>query len=255
MARNTNQEPIFRASNSKLRTIISFLLIVTIVIATIVFWLIRKNVTQEKGLSYASTVSSPNISSIPGVNNETTREYIKLQKEENFNNAKEALSDNGSAIPTATDISYLGSSSIEATDDLAGKTAGCSIDELKKAREAGVSVVELKCRGCDARALLAAGYTVGDLKAAGFSAKQLIDAGIPISDLKAAGFTVQDLKDAGVDAATLLKNGFTPEDLINSGADFSDAELIAAGISKDVIKNLRQKKTKLYERSHHSSKK
>lgn len=105
----------------------------------------------------------------------------------------------------------------------------CSVDFLRKARENGMSPVELKNRGCDVAAMKAAGFTAAELKAAGFSA----------SDLKKAGYSAQDLHDAGFSAADLKAAGFSPKELHDVGytadqlkaAGFSAADLKAAGFS------------------------
>ena len=133
-------------------------------------------------------------------------------------------------------------------DDLkaAGKTQDCSVESLKAARAAGVSVAVIKkTLGCSAGALKAAGFSAkelkdagfsaAELKAAGFSAKELKDAGYSAAELKAAGFSAKDLKDAGFSAAELKAAGFSAKELKDAG--FSAAELKAAGFSAKELKD------------------
>ena len=105
----------------------------------------------------------------------------------------------------------------------------CSVSELKKSRQAGLSAVAIKKLGCSAAAMRAAGYTAAELKAAGFSAKDLRGAGFSAADLKAAGFSAKDLKAAGFSAADLKKAGFSAAAL--KAAGFSAAQLKNAGFS------------------------
>lgn len=111
----------------------------------------------------------------------------------------------------------------------------CNPEELKKARDAGVSAQALKAKGCGSAALKAAGYTAMELRAAGFNAKELKDAGFSVADLKAAGFSAADLKKAGFSAGQLKEAGFSPEELRAAG--FSAADLHAAGFSAEDLKN------------------
>lgn len=121
----------------------------------------------------------------------------------------------------------------------------CSPEQLKKARDAGVSAQALKAKGCGLAALKAAGYTAAELRAAGFSAKDLKDAGFSAKELKDAGFSAADLKDAGFSAAELKDAGFSAKDLKDAGfsakdlkdAGFSAKDLKAAGFSAAELKD------------------
>ncbi|MBV53731.1 MAG: type IV secretion protein IcmE [Coxiellaceae bacterium] len=121
----------------------------------------------------------------------------------------------------------------------------CSVDELKKQRDQGVSAVEMKKQGCGLAALKAAGFTAKELKAAGFSAKDLKDAGFSPQELKAAGFSAKDLKDAGFSAKDLKDAGYSAADLKNAGfsagalkdAGFSASDLADAGFSPKDLRN------------------
>lgn len=126
-----------------------------------------------------------------------------------------------------------------------GRTDDCSVDSLRKAREAGISALTIKqTLGCSAQALKAAGYsakelkaagfTAAELKAAGFNAKDLKDAGFSPKELHDAGFTAQQLKDAGFGAKDLKEAGFTAAEL--KGAGFTPAQLKAAGFSAKDLK-------------------
>ncbi len=95
--------------------------------------------------------------------------------------------------------------------------AGCSVENLKRLRSAGVTAAAIRrISGCTADQLKNAGYSALELKNAGFSAAQLKDAGFSPEQLAAAGFGARDLMDAG----------FTPDQLAAAG--FSQADLAAA---------------------------
>jgi intracellular multiplication protein IcmE len=111
----------------------------------------------------------------------------------------------------------------------------CNPEELKKARQAGVSAQALKARGCGVAALKAAGYSAAELRAAGFSAKDLKDAGFSAKALKDAGFSAAELKAAGFSAAELKDAGFSAKDLKDAG--FSAKELKDAGFSAKALKD------------------
>ena len=49
----------------------------------------------------------------------------------------------------------------------------CNPEELKKARDAGVSAQAIKAKGCGLAALKAAGYTAAELRAAGFQRSRI----------------------------------------------------------------------------------
>ncbi len=114
------------------------------------------------------------------------------------------------------------------------KDKACSPEELKRARDAGVSAQALKAKGCGLAALKAAGYTAAELRAAGYSAKELKDAGFSAKDLKDAGFSAKDLKNAGFSAAELKAAGFSAKDLKDAG--FSAKDLKDAGFSAKDLK-------------------
>jgi intracellular multiplication protein IcmE len=128
---------------------------------------------------------------------------------------------------TADDLKAAG---LGASDDKV-----CNPDELRKARQAGMSAQALKARGCGAAALKAAGYTAAELRAAGFSAKDLKDAGFSAKALKDAGFSAADLKAAGFNAAQLKDAGFSAKDLKDAG--FSAKDLKDAGFSAKALRD------------------
>jgi intracellular multiplication protein IcmE len=233
--------------DAKARGIIILLFVVALIIFLITFVSIRHQVAGPA--TGAELAGTPGIRAIPGVG-EPTREYVKLQEQQNVQLAEEALKAQTAAIPTLTRTTYLDSGALLGEGD----KAGCSAEELRRAREAGVTVSELRCRGCSLNALKDAGFSAGELMKAGFAAKELHDAGFTALDLKNAGFNAADLKAAGFNAIDLknagfspselkavgisaldLKNaGFTPEDLVKAG--FNAQELQAAGYSaKDLL--------------------
>lgn len=116
----------------------------------------------------------------------------------------------------------------------------CSVDNLRRARAAGISAAQIRKSGCGAAAMRAAGFTAAELraagfsleelKAAGFSARELLDAGFTPGELRAAGFTAAELRAAGVSLEDLIKAGYSADEL--KAAGFTAAELLAAGFSE-----------------------
>lgn len=196
----------------------------------------------------------PSIESVPGVES-TPEEYVKLQRAENLQRVEEAEKKQTAAVPTISRAGYV--ASVEATQPEAPTVnhAGCSKEDLERARQAGVKAEELRCKGCSAKELCVAGYSaaelksagflagdlkgtcfsIEELKAAGFSAKELKDAGFSAAELKAAGFSAAELKDAGYSAKELMDAGYSAKELKDAG--FSAAELKAAGFSAKDLKD------------------
>lgn len=128
-----------------------------------------------------------------------------------------------------------------------GKSNGCTLQAAQEAKNAGLSVVQIrKSLGCTASNLLAAGFSPKDLKNGGFTVgelakngigvPQLLAAGFAPSDLKSAGFSANDLKSAGVSPADLLSAGFKPDELLASGLTSKD--LLNAGMTPADLKKL-----------------
>lgn len=221
-------------------------------------------------LPAAKVAPTPSVESIPGAG-EASREYVQLQEQQNVQLAEEAARRGTAAVPTVTRVTYLESGVG------GGEASGCSSEELKRSRNAGVTAAELRCRGCSLAALRAAGFTSGELGGAGFNAKDLQAAGFNAADLKAGGFSCieaarggiapSDLKQSGCSCAELKDAGFniqqlrtaavcSPQDLRVAGfgvgdlakagmnprdlmsAGFTVAELKAAGMSNDALKAL-----------------
>lgn len=215
--------------------------IVVVVIALIAFMMgyfyFKRNVAP--GVAPGAAVGGiPGIASVPGTA-QPSREYTKLQEQQNVELAQEALRKETAAIPTLTRVTYLESG-------VAGKETArerkCSAEDLAKAHAAGVSVNELRCLGCSAAELKAAGYSAGELRDAGFNAKELKDAGFSSADLHNAGFNIKELKDAGFSPSDLRNAGFSIAELKNAG--FSDQDIAKAGID---VRNLPQVKNKIGE--------
>ncbi len=227
--------------DTKTRSVLIIIIVILAVAVMIGYFSLRKAVESAQQ-PQGSVPQTPAIQSIPGVG-DPSRQYVKLQQQQNVQLAQQAQRTGGSAIPTLTRSTYLGNGDLSSSGTGATST-GCSIQALTKARAAGVSAFELRCRGCDAAALKAAGYTAGELRDAGFTAKQLKDAGFTAAQLRAAGFsarslkdagfTAQQLKDAGFSAKALKDAGFSAADLKNAG--FSAAQLLNAGFTPDEVK-------------------
>lgn len=222
-------------SDSKNRVILLIILIAVVV--AIVFG-IRGLKGETQGVEAAATVGgTPAVEAIPGVG-EASREYAKLQREQNLREAERAAKTGTSAVPTIIRASYLGSSEFNQGLPAAAKEEGdlCSIQKLRLAKKAGVSAFELRCRGCSAKALRAAGYTAGELRSAGFSANDLREAGFNAAELKSAGFNAAELKAAGFSAMELKEAGSSAAQLKEAGfncfelkeAFFTDGELKGA---------------------------
>ena len=189
-------------SKSHLALIVVAVFITTAVVAG--YSLLKKK-SQDSVQSNVALSSTPGIESAPLVGT-PSREYVKLQEQQNIEQATKALQEKTAAISTPTRATYLG----EFGQLPAGQNQkGCSIEELRKARAAGVLASELACRGCSAEALKAAGYIAVELKNAGLTAAQLKEAGFSIENLKNAGFIAQELKEAGFSVADLNNAGFS----------------------------------------------
>lgn len=212
---------------------ITFFLVIIVIVALILIYIYYKR-SQVGVPGGAGLTHTPGIESIPGAG-QTTTEYVKIQERQNILAAQQAAQQGTSAVPTITRVSYFGPGEFLAP----GATKpGCTPDDLRRARLAGVTADELRCKGCTLAELRAAGFTAGelanagfspnDLRNAGFSADQLRQAGLNAADARRAGFNAQQLAGAGYNAAELAKAGFSPDSL--KGAGISDAALAAAGI-------------------------
>lgn len=238
--------------DTKIRSITVVLLIVGFALALVGF-LIYEHFKPIVLPTDVVVETTPAIRSVPGVT-EAPREYVKLQETQNTQQAAQALKEMTAAVPTLTRATYVN------TDDLLGgankSLQGCGLEDLQKARTAGVESTELRCRGCSLSALKAAGYTAGELmkagysarelqqagfsaqelKNAGFSIKDIVAAGYNIADLKAASFGAAELKNAGFEASVLQKAGFTAGDLRNAG--FNAKDLVGVGVSAATLRSV-----------------
>jgi len=226
-------------SDTKARVTVVVILATLVIASSMGYLQFRSRIQPEAAAGGAAVSSAPNIVSIPGVG-DPSRQYVKLQEQQNIQQSDEALQKNTAAIPTITRVTYLDSG----VPSTSGKDA-CGVEELKRAHAAGVTAAELRCRGCSLAALKAAGFSAAELRAAGFSAKDLKDAGFSAAELRDAGFSAKDLaqagfsakelKDAGFSAAELKNAGFSTKDLAQAG--FSAKELRDAGFSAAELKN------------------
>lgn len=210
----------------KSRAVIFFVVVILIVSIVVGYLLYRKHLSVG---SVAVLGGAPSIQSIPGVGS-TSTEYVKLQEQQNIQQAQQAAQQGTSAVPTITRTSYFGPSDFQA--GTSGRP-GCNPDDLRRARAAGVTAEELRCKGCSLAALKAAGYTAGELAAAGFTAADLKNAGFSPADLRNAGFTAAELKAAGFSPQQLAAAGYDPSSLAAAG--FSPADLQNAGINPNAL--------------------
>lgn len=222
-------------SDAKTRNIITVILVVMALGLTIGYFRLKKTSAYETGAG-ADVASVPSIQSLPGAS-QPSREYVRLQEQQNVQLAKEAIRKGTSALPTVTRPTYLDVGGLNDLTKAAGAASpeGCGVEALKKARQAGVKAAELRCRGCSLAALKAAGYSAGELREAGFTARDLLDAGFSAKELRDAGFAAKDLRNSGLSASELAAAGFTAGELREAG--FSDKELLAAGFSQASIDN------------------
>ncbi len=192
--------------SGRFRTFIIFITALVIVVGAMGYLYYSRH--HQVGVeSKAVLTGPPSIGSVPG--EATTPEYARTVEQENIRQAEEAAKTGGSSVATIVRPSFAGAGEFESTDTAA---PGCSMEELKRAREAGVKASELKCRGCTAKQLRAAGYSAAELVAAGYGA----------AELKAAGFTAAELRAAGMSAAELRKAGYSPYELAQAGYSVCD---------------------------------
>lgn len=219
-------------SSGRFRTFIIFVVGLVFVIGIMAYLYHRHN-AQGGVESAASLARPPSIGSVPG--EATTPEYARTVEAENIRQAEEAAKKGGSSVATIVRPVFEGGGEYEATENA---KPGCTMEDLKKARDAGVKASELKCRGCSARELKAAGYTAAELVEAGYGAAELARAGFTAAELKAAGVTAAELLKAGLSPNQLAQAGYTVCDLVQAGtkpnqlqaAGFTTEQLAEAGI-------------------------
>jgi intracellular multiplication protein IcmE len=239
--------------DSRTRIMLVVVLII-VIIGLAIGWLGLRKTTHKSGMVGAAGISAPPaIRATPGVGN-PSQEYVNAVQRSDVIAAQEANRTGTSTIPTLTRAAYISGNGSQFGKNVEGAAAtkvGCSVEELQRARQAGVRAEEIRASSdCDAAALRAAGYTAGELLNAGFSAKELRAAGFSAKELKEAGFSVAELKEAGFTAGELAAAGFSAGELSQVG--FSADELTAAGVNSkgsakskdcDVI-SLRQARSK-----------
>ena len=220
-----SDDSLEKSPNSFLNSTKSRLLVILGVIVLVVLgvfaWVYFRG-SNSTGMSQLT--GAPNIQSVPG-SDQSSDAYVEDQEKQNQSIVQNALKTNTSAIPTITRGGFKGSAeafSQDATGAMCPTMVGgvkrdpqnCTVDRLKASREAGVTVSELRCQGCECPSLRLAGYNAGSLKQAGYSAGALKACGYTIKDLIAAGFSAKDLQEAG----------FTPDELKAAGVSMtSDA--------------------------------
>ncbi len=198
--------------DTKTRSMLIIIVIILVVAVVIGFLSFRRAIRGAPTPAKVPTV--PRITAIPGVGKPPPREYVRLQEEQARKEAEEALRKKGAALPTVVRPTYV-DTGFQIPTVKPGEPAppGCSVEELRRARRAGVSAFELRCRGCDAAALKAAGFTAGELRDAGFTCQPLKAAGFTAAGSKAGGFSATELKDCfSVDE--LKAAGYSQEEII-----------------------------------------
>jgi intracellular multiplication protein IcmE len=238
--------------SDKTRILVLFAFLLVLIVGIIFAYMGLKKHHKEKELSAATLRAAPDIESIPGLDS-ATQEYVKTQQKENLLNAEAAAKEGTAAVPTITRPSFRNDSSDFVADAKTPTRPGCTAEDVKRARLAGVSAAELRCKGCSvkdlhgfftaaelkqagfsAAELKASGFSVAELKEAGFNTKELLDAKFSSAELKDAGYTVADLKAAGVSLEEMRNFAFSPEERRDAG--FTAAEMKAAGTGVEDLK-------------------
>lgn len=268
-SRKENLKSLF--SNTRTRVIIIFTIILMIVAVAIGYIKLR-NATGGSVASSEVTSAPTGIQSIPGAL-DPTAQYAKLQEQQNINQAKQAESNGGSAIPTIIRTQALGSGvgvvgsqggtggvgftalSREQNEGAqkslwiqALKNASCSKNAISQVVSQGGQLSDLKA-ACTCVQLKDVGYSLQDLeqiceckelKAAGYNANQLKDTGYTAGRLKDCGFNACELHNAGFNAQTMKDGGFSDGELKGAGypdADIAQASGLPDGITAADIRN------------------
>lgn len=237
MVDNNKKTGFFSSATSRLVVTLCIAVVIIAIIVGIVMHLHSKDASQG---SAAILTAPPSISSTPGIGDSTVHHDV-LQRDQNVKNIEQARKDAGSAIPTIVNPTFQGNLDefSQPTEEDTGLSKRCPMaksivtyrpnpatclpNNLKSAREAGVTADELRCQGCACPSLKLAGYTAGDLKNSGYEAGELKKCGFSLAQLIAAGFDAADLKEAGFSADQLAKAGFTPGQLEAAGFDSDKA--------------------------------
>ena len=227
----TSKKITAAVGGNKTRAII-FVVMLLLIAILLGFYLFLRDTRPGIGAGSGVTSAPTGLRFLPGVG-DPSAQYVKGTQQYNIQKAQVASRDGGSAVPTITRIGLVG------TGLDAGKSdeirPGCSVQDLQRARAAGVQASELRCKGCSASQLKSAGYSAGDLRAAGFSAKALKTAGFTAAELKNAGYTAKDLAKAGFSANDLVKAGYTAGELKDAG--FTAKQLLQAGMSAKQLRD------------------
>lgn len=242
-----------KLQDPRMRILIAAVVIVGLVVGGIFIWRSKSGDVQSQGA--ASVSSAPALQSLPGIG-KSSNEYVKDQNIQNRNEAIKARKEGKSSVPTITRPNFIGNPDSFGTLDqpktatkkskpkvcaikkvvvmYKPNPAACTVDNLKRARSAGVTAEELACQSCSCESLRAAGYSAGEMKGVGYSADKLKQCGYSLSQLVSAGYSAKDLKAAGFSANQLKKAGFTAGQLADAG--YSANDLRKAGYSAAAIK-------------------
>lgn len=242
----------------KMRLLVAIGVFVVIVVGVVFLW--HEHRKAELKVGGATVAAAPDIKNVPGAGN-PSQQYIQNQNLQNQVQAIKARKTGTSDVPTITRSTFVGNPADfgnlpkqPASDQRTAlhcplkkvvvmykpNPASCTVDNLRKAKSAGVTAEELACQGCACPNMKLAGYTAGELKDVGFTAEQLRQCGFTLSQLVAAGYTPAELRKAGFTARQLAAAGFTPGQLAAAGytpgdirnAGFTAAQLAAADLGK-----------------------
>ena len=233
--------------NAKKRIVVALIVAVVVIGGGVAYWH-HHEVEKNRMQASADVTGAPRIESLPG-SDKASNQYVDNQNQQNRQQDLQARKNATSNVPTITRPNFIGNPDQfgNAFGSHPSKTcpinkvvvmykpnpASCIPQNLKLARDAGVTAEELRCQGCTCPALKLAGYNAADLKNVGFTATELKKCGYTLGQLVAAGFSASDLHDAGFSAKQL------------AGAGFSAGQLAAAGYSPDEIKKAGYTKAQL----------
>lgn len=247
-----NLKALFTNVRSRVIIIFTFIILATAVL----IGLFKIGLFSSNSNLLASDVkTSPSIQSIPGAL-DPTAQYVKLQENQNMNQAKAALKSGNSAIPTIVRSQSIGSGGVPIGVKLGEGAVGfstlsmeqnggsqknewlqelanssCSKNAIDQVINQGgdLSVVKSACSCIQIKDV---GYQLNELKAV-CSCPELKAAGYNAVQLKAQGYTVEKLNQCGFSACELHNAGFTAKQMLDGG--YTPEELKGAGYSADDI--------------------
>src|SRR3990167_4060775 len=250
--RKENLKSLF--SNTRTRVIIIFTGLV--LLSAVIIGVVKFVSSSDVGSRATSNLSGvPGIQSIPGALDPTVQ-YASLQVEQNISQAKNALQQGSSAIPTIIRTQTLAAGAGVVGPQQGGGGVGfstlaheqeggtqqslwiqnlkehyCSQAIVTQVVQEGGKIADLK-KACTCIQLKDVGYQLSDLEQV-CACKDLKAAGYNAQEFKSAGYTADQLRDCEFNACELHHAGFTAQEMKDGG--FSDGELKGSGFSDQDI--------------------